>query len=187
MIYQPSDILIREKNGQRFITGYCLVYDKPHLVADDINQAPFMEVIRRGAATKAINGPSNILLTTDHNKHNVLATKKAGTVTFKEDHIGVYLEAPVRESTIHKDTVERIINKEYVGFSVGAYYNNQLKRNKRNDLVEITDFGNAIYEFSLVYDAAYPECEVSLREFDERFFKQDLANKNNLKLAEILL
>ena len=92
-----------DEDGKMIIEGYPIVYD----VYADI--WGFREIIRPGAATKALK-TANELVLWDHESSKPMARRKNGTLEVKEDDHGVFIRADVSGTRWGRDGYESVKN-----------------------------------------------------------------------------
>ncbi len=111
---QGSQLEIREAEGQKKLAGYAVVFDTPTF----IGSRDYIETITPGSFTRTLAEEDQLLLR-DHNAERLLARRSAGTLTLKQDKIGVAFEAVLPDTELGRDTYENVRLGNLRGCSFG--------------------------------------------------------------------
>ena len=114
------------------ITGYVNVTEKksrPVITP----RGKVIEEIEPRAFAEAINRAGNITVTVDHDKSHIYASTDDGTVTLKEDAIGLHADVLIKD----KDLIELAKKGKIRGWSFGMY-NVKDSMEERADLDHLT-------------------------------------------------
>lgn len=124
----------------------------------------FKEVVKQGAFTRSLNSGKEIPLLLEHDETRRLADNKAGTLTLKEDQIGLRFDAEIRDREVYEKVKNKQINNCSFGFKPVDQDFEQVDelREKRylNDL--------ELLEVSLVENPAYAGSLVEVRNLNEQ-------------------
>lgn len=152
----------KTEEGEMIIEGYPIVYEKY------ANMWGWREIIRKGAATKALERSDEVVLW-DHESGQPMARRKNGTLEVKEDKKGVFIRADVSGTAWGRDGYEAIesgvVDKMSFSFDVapeGYSWSWEEIEGMKIEVREITEFGE-IYDYSPVTYPAYEDTEVDTR------------------------
>lgn len=124
----------------------------------------FKEVVKQGAFTRSLSSGKEIPLLLEHDETRRLADNKAGTLTLKEDQIGLRFDAEIRDKEVYEKVKNKQINNCSFGFKPVDQDFEQVDelREKRylNDL--------ELLEVSLVENPAYAGSLVEVRNLNEQ-------------------
>jgi len=148
----------------RTMHGYAAVYDTPW---NDrlIEEMGYVERVARGAFRKALSRSGNVPLLWQHERRDVLATTKAGTLRLKEDGRGLKVEADLPNTTLGNDLREMIARGDVAGMSYGI-------ATSRDDSAidwrtqpptRLVKNAQRLLDVTLTYEPAYESTEVELR------------------------
>ena len=149
-----------ERDGQRMITGYPIVYNK------DSEDMGFIERIAPGAAKKALKR-SDIRALKNHDP-NLIFGRQGINVKFTEDKDGLYYEA----SEIDTQTYRQVAEEVRLGLLTGQSFGFTLLSDEWTDLDTdnpkrtITEIGQ-IYDVGPVTYPAYTDTSVALRSLEK--------------------
>jgi len=152
--------LSRGDDGEMIIEGYPIVYEKY------ANLWGFKEVIRRGAAAKALKRSKEFVLW-NHLADMPMAGKRNGTLEATEDEKGVHIQADVSKTVWGRNGYEAIdaelVDKMSFAFLVKKdSWDVEEFDGVKLDVREILEFGT-IYDYSPVTYPAYEDTEVVAR------------------------
>jgi len=162
--YMPFDqeMRVTEEEDKMIIEGYPIVYNV---------YAPiwhFREIIRKGAATKALKTADEIVLW-DHESSKPMARRSNKTLEVKEDDHGVFIRADVSKTVWGRDGYEaiknKVINKMSFAFDVnrdGEKWHDDLIEGVKIPTREIIEFAH-LYDYSPVSYPAYKQTTVNAR------------------------
>ena len=111
------------------ITGYVNVTEKksrPVITP----RGKVIEEIEPRAFSEAISRAGNITVTVDHDKSHIYASTDDGTVTLKEDAIGLHADVLIKD----KDLIELAKKGEIRGWSFGMYNDKDSIEERADDL-----------------------------------------------------
>lgn len=108
-----NEFEVREDGNGMTLTGYAARFNEPS------EPLPFIERIKPGAFKRSINSRNDIKLLWNHNTDMVLGSTRAGTLTLKEDEIGLRVVATLPDNTWGRDAKVSIQRGDVTGFSFG--------------------------------------------------------------------
>jgi HK97 family phage prohead protease len=108
-----NEFEVREDGDGMTLTGYAARFNEPS------EPLPFIERIKPGAFKRSINSRNDIKLLWNHNTDMVLGSTRAGTLTLKEDEIGLRVMATLPNNTWGNDARVSIQRGDVTGFSFG--------------------------------------------------------------------
>lgn len=100
------------RSDHAMIEGYVNVVERESRMLRDA-YGPFVEVVKAGTFAKALERNKNVELKFNHRQH--LGDMADGSVELREDPIGLYARAKVKDPNI----IEKAKNKELRGWSFG--------------------------------------------------------------------
>jgi HK97 family phage prohead protease len=154
-----------EEDGKMIIEGYPIVYE---------TYAPiwgFREIIRKGAAAKALKTADELVLW-DHESSQPMARRSNGTLGVKEDDHGVFIRADVSKTVWGRNGYEAINNKVIDKMSFAFDVQDDKWHTDEVDGEQVMT--REIFEFAQLYDyspVSYPA------------YKQTIVNARSLELA----
>jgi HK97 family phage prohead protease len=108
-----NEFEVREDGEGMTLTGYAARFNEPS------EPLPFIERIKPGAFKRSINSRNDIKLLWNHNTDMVLGSTRAGTLTLKEDEVGLRVVASLPDTTYGRDAKVSIQRGDVTGFSFG--------------------------------------------------------------------
>ena len=108
-----NEFEVREDGEGMTLTGYAARFNEPS------EPLPFIERIKPGAFKRSINSRNDIKLLWNHNTDMVLGSTRAGTLTLKEDEIGLRVVASLPDTSYGRDAKVSIQRGDVTGFSFG--------------------------------------------------------------------
>ena len=108
-----NEFEVREDGEGMTLTGYAARFNEPS------EPLPFIERIKPGAFKRSINSRNDIKLLWNHNTDMVLGSTRAGTLTLKEDEIGLRVVATLPDNSWGRDAKVSIQRGDVTGFSFG--------------------------------------------------------------------
>jgi HK97 family phage prohead protease len=108
-----NEFEVREDGDGMTLTGYAARFNEPS------EPLPFIERIKPGAFKRSINSRNDIKLLWNHNTDMVLGSTRAGTLTLKEDEIGLRVMASLPDTSYGRDAKVSIQRGDVTGFSFG--------------------------------------------------------------------
>jgi len=149
-----------ERDGQRMITGYPIVYNK------DSEDMGFIERIAPGAAKKALKR-SDIRALKNHDP-NLIFGRQGVNLKFTEDKDGLYYEASEIDTQTYRQVAEEVrlglLTGQSFGFTIIADEWTDLDTDKPKRT--ITEIGQ-IYDVGPVTYPAYTDTSVALRSLEK--------------------
>jgi hypothetical protein len=150
--------LTTDDDGHMFIEGYPIVYEKP------ADLWGFREIIKRGAAAKALKKSDELVLW-NHETDQPMAAKKNGTLEAREDDQGVFIKADVSKTFWGRNGYEAIqngvVDKMSFAFRVSRSGEKWSFENNM-DVREIVEF-DEFFDYSPVTYPAYKDTSVIAR------------------------
>lgn len=97
------------------LEGYAALFDVPsqalHAEHDDRNDSygmEFIEIIRRGAFTRALAASQDVRCLWNHEAEAPLGRTASGTLTLREDETGLYFSCLLPDTSLGRDVVELV-------------------------------------------------------------------------------
>ena len=108
-----NEFEVREDGDGMTLTGYAAKFNEPS------EPLPFIERIKPGAFKRSINSRNDVKLLWNHNTDMVLGSTRAGTLTLKEDEVGLRVIASLPDTSFGRDARVSIARGDVTGFSFG--------------------------------------------------------------------
>lgn len=180
-VFTPGNSLqVREAGGNseapRIIEGYAILFNTPSDPLWDDDESVAREVIAPDAVTQALLDTSDIKLTMFHNRELILArsNKGKGTLKYEIDDKGVKFSCEVPD-TVDGDKAYNLISRGDIAgcsFMFTVLYKDPASVTREEVVLQDGRRGitftiraiEAIYDFTLAADPAYPQTEVNARE-----------------------
>jgi uncharacterized protein len=108
-----NEFEVREDGDGMTLSGYAAKFNEPS------EPLPFIERIKPGAFKRSINSRNDIKLLWNHNTDMVLGSTRAGTLTLKEDEVGLRVMALLPDTSFGRDARVSIARGDVTGFSFG--------------------------------------------------------------------
>jgi HK97 family phage prohead protease len=108
-----NEFEVREDGDGMTLSGYAAKFNEPS------EPLPFIERIKPGAFKRSINSRNDIKLLWNHNTDMVLGSTRAGTLTLKEDEVGLRVTALLPDTSFGRDAKVSISRGDVTGFSFG--------------------------------------------------------------------
>jgi uncharacterized protein len=163
--YLPSAELrvVRDDAGPR-IAGYAIVFNAPSEVLSE-RGVRFVEVIKPEAVTDALAGNPDIRALVDHDSSKLLGRTTVGTLKYRVDARGVYVEIMPPDTTYARDVVAVIERGDMDGMSFGFSVAAQGETWDTSGALPVRSVTRMarISEFSAVTFPAYPQTEAAVR------------------------
>jgi HK97 family phage prohead protease len=150
------------------LVGSAAVWDTPwnpemtelHGYEERISRGAFrfaLEAVRQGAA--------DIPLLWGHDRNQVLATTRAGTLNLREDDKGLHVEAQLPNTQLGRDVREMIARGDVAGMSFGMYTRPEDSNlSRRNGIVRRTVMLiRRLLDVTATWEPAYPATSLELR------------------------
>jgi len=94
---------VRGARGGLTLVGYAAVFDSPS------EPMPFVETIAPGAFARSLAAPRrDVRMFLNHDQGVVLASRRAGTLRLREDHVGLRVEADLPDSEWGRPVAEAL-------------------------------------------------------------------------------
>lgn len=136
--------------------GYASIFDAEY--EDDW----MIEVVRRGAFTRALNEKQDVRSLIDHIPTLIVGRTKSGTLRLAEDDKGLYTETELPDTTYAADLRAKMKRGDVDGMSFGFIVQNQKFGTRNGKLYrEILDVD--LFDVSVVTFPAYDATSVQLR------------------------
>ncbi len=158
----PADFEIRSaEDGKVTIAGYAAVFDSP---SEDMGN--WVEVIKRGAFRKALQGNPDVRLLVNH-EGLPLARTKNGTLTLKEDTKGLRFEAELDDTQDARDLAAKLergdVDEMSFRFRLSLEGREWIFPEGDEPAQRVINEFDELLEVSIVTFAAYPATEVGVR------------------------
>lgn len=163
-VLKMQDVKVRESEGARYLEGYFAVFNKPYQVCED-----WIETIAPGAFGKFLMSGRSTKALWNHNHDIVLGNTTPGTLTLREDAIGLFGSILINEKDQDaKNAHARVERGDVEGCSIGfeivrmeeSWEGDQY----RTMLLEI----DPLYEVSPCTFPAYQDTSIHARAAQER-------------------
>lgn len=177
-----NSIEVREDdNGARTISGYALKWEmKSHTMG---YWKRFKEQFRKGAFSDSLTSDDQLALWS-HDTSKVLGRTKNGTLRLSEDDVGLRFELDLPNTTLGNDVHETIKRGDVDGVSFGFQMNKQEWDEADPDNIVRTVTKAKLVEVSPVAFPAYPDSQVSAREYDP--YKKHIEELQKEELPKIV-
>lgn len=157
-----ADLEIRSENGKPSrIVGYAAKFN----VRSEPIFGMFRETIAKGAFAKNLVG-ADVRFLVGHDTKMLLGRTKSGTLSVREDEIGLRFDLTLPDTTLAKDTIEQINRRDLDGMSFGFRKIKDSWGEDENGFALRTLDEVSVFEISLTAFPAYAETEVALRELE---------------------
>lgn len=157
-------MLVRIKKDSVTVEGYVNVVERDSEVLYDGHES-FIERIKQGAFGKSLKRRENVRVLLNHEEDRELATVAEGTATLKEDNIGLWCRAKIKD----EDVIQLAREKRLIGWSFGflSLNDRDIWTDEKVRHREILDLD--LREVSILDDTkipAYPANCISTRELE---------------------
>lgn len=144
--------------------GYAAVFDAPWNQAL-IDEMGYVETVARGAFRKALAKGEDVPLLWQHERRDMLATTKSGTLRLKEDGKGLLVEAQLPETGLGAYVREMIDRGDVQGMSYGIQSLPSDSILVRKDGVMHRSIANVrrLLDVTLTWEPSYDATSVELR------------------------
>ena len=171
-----SEVEIRTEQGKPTkIVGYAAKFN--------VRSAPmfgsFREVVAKGAFSKNLPG-ADIRFLVGHDTNQILGRTKSGTLSVREDDIGLRFELSLPDTTLAKDVVEQVSRRDLDGMSFGFRKIKDSWGEDENGFALRTLEQVSVEEISLTAFPAYEDTEVAVR--DLRTWKESKTHSRRSRL-----
>lgn len=151
------EMRVLEQDGVTKIAGYAAVFD---VWSEDIGG--FREMIRSGAFRNALK-TSDARAQFNHDPNFILARQKSGTLTLREDEVGLWYEATPPDTEQARHVIEAIKRGDVDGNSFMFTVALDDVRWDGDIIRRVVDEIETLYDVGPVVFPAYPQTSVSLR------------------------
>jgi len=148
----------------RTVGGYAAVYDTPWN-EDLVEQMGYVETVARGAFRKALTKSSDVPLLWQHERRDVLATRKSGTLRLKEDGRGLAFEAEMPKTQLGDDVLE-LVRAGIVGgmsYGIATVPADSVVVNKGGRYFREVRNAQRLLDVTMTYEPSYEAATVELR------------------------
>lgn len=181
MEFRIKDCQLQANEGSLSVGGYINVTERESEMLYNKKKGKwFKEVMKRGVFKRAIEKANkSIPLLFEHNWNRQLASIEDGSLTLREDNIGLRFDAVIKDETIYKQVKDGIINSCSFGFRALSEdfetVNARLEKRfvSAIELLEVSLVKNPAYVGSLCETRSYEEelleaeekkCETTVKE-----------------------
>lgn len=161
--FRSANLIDADLDGMNF-RGYAAVFDTPWSEAL-VESAGYVETVARGAFRKALTVSENVPLLWQHDRRDMLATTKSGTLKLKEDGKGLLVEAKLPDTGLGHYVKEMIERGDVQGMSYGISSLPEDSIITKQDGVYRRSIANVrrLLDTTLTWEPAYPATSVELR------------------------
>jgi HK97 family phage prohead protease len=164
------------ENGTKSISGYAVKWE---MKSETMGYwMRFKEQFKKGAFTDSLTNDDQRALWS-HDTSQVLGRTKNGTLKLFEDDIGLRFELDLPNTTRGKDAFETIKRGDIDGVSFGFQMQKQEWDESDKDNVLRSVIKARLFEISPVAFPAYPDSQVSARDYDPYKSYVDEQNEKN--------
>ncbi|PAP79625.1 hypothetical protein B1759_15000 [Rubrivirga sp. SAORIC476] len=181
-----------EDDGPKVLVGYAAKFDKPS------NLRYFTEVIRAGAFSVAIDEGDDVRALFNHDVNLVLGRTKSGTLTLREDAVGLKVEITLPDTQLARDlctSIERgdVDQMSFAFVVIEERWTEEVSedaegRSVRTVLRELLSV--RLYDVSPVTFPAYDDTEIGVRDLEAfveaRCASGDLSDDSRAALDALL-
>lgn len=159
-VLQSGECRAVRGDGGTVVTGYAAKYD---VVSGDLGG--FREVIRPGAFARAISDRQDVVFLWMHHRDTVMARTASGTMTLKDDGVGLAFEARLADTSVARDLVTLIERGDVssMSFSFRAV-RDEWVFDHTPPLRTLIDVD--LHDISAVDVGAYPDTSLALRSLE---------------------
>lgn len=162
---EELELRTEDDDEKKRISGYGIVYNRKTQIGDD-----FIEVIRPGAARKALQNDPDIKSRFNHQRGALLGRTKSGTMEVEENQSGVKYTVYPPDTQIARDVMQSIERGDIDGssftFAVAEGGEEVTRQSDGTILREIFEF-EKIGEIGPVEDQAYADTTTGIRSAEE--------------------
>lgn len=144
-------------DGKRTVEGYLAVFGQRSL-----DLGGFTETIARGAFCASLDKNPDVRLLVNHDWSKPLARVAAGTLSLREDALGLAFRASMPDTTYANDLCESMARGDVSGCSFGFTTDDDDWSQDDSGVVR-TLRAVTLHEGSIVTNPAYPQTTVNLR------------------------
>lgn len=166
-----------EENGSLKVGGYINVTEREsEMLFNKKNGKWFKEVMKKGVFQRAIERANrNIPLLFEHNWQKQLASVEEGSLTLKEDNIGLRFDAVIKDESVYEQVKAGIINSCSFGFRALAEEVESINSKLEKRFVSAIE----LMEVSLVKNPAYVGSLCETRSYEEELQEEEKAKCNS--------
>lgn len=147
----------KTSDGKRTVEGYLAVFGQR-----SVDLGGFTEVIARGAFSASLDKSPDVRLLVNHDWAKPLARVAAGTLSLREDALGLAFRASLPDTTYANDLCESMARGDVSGGSFGFTTDDDDWSQDQGGVVR-TLRAVTLQEGSIVTNPAYPQTTVNLR------------------------
>lgn len=154
-----------DTNGELVVSGYV---NQANQWSETLGvNKRFKEKIEAGAFTRAIEERAHdIHFLAEHDNEKILASTRNGSLTLKEDNVGLYMEARIAPTSWGRDYFTLIKEGILRNMSFGFKVKKDEWNRRRDGLYERTVSALELREVSVVRDPAYSQSTICARGID---------------------
>ncbi|TLX78411.1 HK97 family phage prohead protease [Labilibacter sediminis] len=163
-----ENISIRSnENGENIIDGYGSVFNQKSRRLVE-NGKVFYEIIHTGAFDDC--DFSNAIMCLNHDKRQMLARTKSGTLTLTVDEYGLKYSFTLPNTTLGNDTKEQVSRNDYDESSFAFIVDQKSvkwERDSEGNLIRNVHKIKRVTDCSIVLNGAYANTDISLRDLKD--------------------
>jgi len=153
--FKLKEFRINEQGEKRKIEGHAAVFNQ---LSEDLGY--YREIIKPGAFTKTIQ-EADVRALFNHSPMYVLGRTKSGTLTLREDDVGLWFEITPPDTNFANDLLISIERGDITQASFGFEIINEVSEVRDGETVYVVTEVK-LWDISPVTFAAYPQTDVSL-------------------------
>jgi HK97 family phage prohead protease len=156
--YAAKELRASGSGSERKISGYAAKFG----VLSD-NLGGFREVLKPGCFTRTLSLGADVRMLVDHEPSKILGRTKAGTLTLRQDNVGLHFDCTLPDTQIARDVHENIRIGNISDCSFGFYcVDEDFSEDPQRGLIRtVSDLD--LFDCSVVTFPAYPNTEVNAR------------------------
>ena len=164
-----AEVRMTEQNGKPVIRGYGLVYNKPSQIMTAPNGERFREIIRPGAASRAL-AEADLTVDMHHNREKILGRRSAGTARFGDDEMGLWYEADLPDTSYARNLKVSCDRGDITGssFVFSLFQDDRWIEPDASGVWTRELTGIHIYNMGPVTDPAYLDTTAACRSLEKR-------------------
>ena len=152
----------RRDDGHPVIAGYAAVFEPA-----EADLGLFIERIRRGAFSRAIEEGQDVRALFNHDPNHVLGRRSAGTLRLREDDRGLWFEVDPPDTQMGRDVVAMIERGDVTGCSFSFRVRGEEWAESASDGPTVRIITSAdLYDVGPVTFPAYPDTSVAVRSLE---------------------
>lgn len=179
-----TGIEVRKRgDGGVVVRGHAAVFDSPTMIGPAVGG--FEEVVAPGAFAKTLADGADVRFLFNHNPDLILARTKSGTLTLREDRVGLAVEAQLAPTSVGRDLAILLergdVSQMSFGFRVVKDKWETVNRSDGAAVERRTVLEAQLLDVSGVTYPAYDETDLALR---EATLARELRDARNPKTSE---